>query len=155
MPSPEVNLATDAFSDLAALTALDLDSSPAIARSLMESDSLLSRLSGVQELGLLNTQLAGLRPDLPGYFPSLVIIRLSSSRWHCDAPAAAWMRSWMASTGVEVVGAGEIVCLTPPELRGRSLLTLADWELDEARGTSLLEHTEHETCSSFYQSVLR
>jgi len=36
----------------------------------------------------------------------------------------------MASTGVEVVGVGEIVCLTPPELRGRSLLTVADWELD-------------------------
>ena len=60
----------------------------------------------------------------------LVVIRLSSSRWHCDAPAAAWMRGWMASTGVEVVGAGELRCLTPPELRGRSLLTLADWELD-------------------------
>jgi len=40
------------------------------------------------------------------------------------------MRGWMASTGVEVVGAGEIRCLTPAELRGRSLLTLADWELD-------------------------
>jgi len=40
------------------------------------------------------------------------------------------MRAWMASTGVEVVGAGEIICLTPPELRGRSLLTVGDWELD-------------------------
>jgi len=148
VPSVEVNLAPDAFGDLPALTALDLDSSPAIARSLMESDSLLFRLSGVQELGLLNTQLTGLRPDLPGYFPSLVVIRLSSSRWHCDAPAAAWMRSWMASTGVEVIGVGEIVCLTPPEVRGRSLLTLADWELDGARGAGLLEHMEHGTCSS-------
>ena len=130
VPSAEVNVAPDAFADLPALTALDLDSSPAIARSLMESDSLLSGLSRVEELGLLNAQLTGLRPDLPSYLPSLVVIRLSSSRWHCDAPAAAWMRAWMASTGVEVIGAGDILCHTPAELRGRSLLTVADWELD-------------------------
>jgi len=130
VPSADINVAPDAFGDLIALTALDLDSSPAIAHSVMQSDLLLSRLSGLQELGLLNTQLSGLRPDLQSYLPSLVVVRLSSSRWHCDAPAAAWMRAWMTSTGVEVVGAGEIVCLTPPELRGRSLLTVADWELD-------------------------
>jgi len=130
VPSADVNVAPDAFGDLLALTALDLDSSPAIAESVTQSDLLLSRLSGLQELGLLNTQLTSLRPDLPSYLPSLVVVRLSSSRWHCDAPAAAWMRAWMTSTGVEVVGAGEIICLTPPELRGRSLLTLADWELD-------------------------
>jgi len=130
VPSAEVDVAPDAFDDLRALTALDLDNSPAIARSLMHYNSLLSSLSGVKELGLLNTQLTGLRPDLPSYLPALVVVRLSSSRWHCDAPAAAWMRAWMASTGVEVVGAGEILCFTPPELRGRSLLTLADWELE-------------------------
>ena len=130
VPSAEVNVAPDAFDNLPALTALDLDSSPAIARSLMQSDTLLSSLFGVKELGLLNTQLVGIRPDLPSYLPELVVVRLSSSRWHCDAPAATWMRAWMASTGVELIGAGEILCLTPPELRGRSLLTLADWELD-------------------------
>jgi len=87
VPSAEVNVAPDAFSELPALTALDLDSSPAIARSLMESDSLLSSLSGVQELGLLNTQLTGLPPDFPSYLPGLVVVRLSSSRWHC----ATWV----------------------------------------------------------------
>ena len=72
----------------------------------------------------------------PRSCPSLAVVRLSSARWHCDAPAAAWIRSWMASTGVELVGAGEILCRTPPDLRGRSLLTrgrslltVADWEL--------------------------
>jgi len=130
VPSVEVNVAPDTFGDLPALTALDLDSSPAIAKYLMKSALLLSSLSGIKELGLLNTQLTGLRPDLPSYLSSLIVVRLSSSRWHCDAPAAAWMRAWMASTGVEIVGAGEILCFTPPELRGRSLLTLADWELD-------------------------
>lgn len=65
----------------------------------------------------------------PRSCPLLAVVRLSSARWHCDAPAAAWIRSWMASTGVELVGAGEIICRTPPDLRGRSLLTVADWEL--------------------------
>jgi len=147
VPSDKVDVEPEVFDDLPALMALDLDSSPGIARSVMESDSLLSSLSGVKELGLLNTQMTGLPniyrgrravplqmtglpSDLPRYFPSLVVVRLSSSRWHCDAPAAAWLRAWMASTGIEVVGAGEILCLTPPDVRGRSLLTIADWELD-------------------------
>jgi len=130
VPSAEVHVASDVFNGLPALTALDLDSSPAIARALMQSDSLMYSLSSVRELGLLNTQLTRLPPDLPRYFPALVVVRMSSSRWHCDASAAVWMRSWMSSTGVEVIGAGEILCLTPPALRGRSLLTIADWELD-------------------------
>jgi len=130
VPSDDVDVAPDVFQDLAALTALDLDSSPGIARSVMESDSLLSGLTSLKELGLLDTRLTRLPRRLPRHLPSLVVVRLSSSRWHCDAPAAAWMRAWMASTGVELVGAGEIVCLTPPDLRGRPLLTVADWELD-------------------------
>lgn len=35
---------------------------------------------------------------------------------------------------LQVVGAGEIRCLTPAELRGRSVLTLADWELQHHGG---------------------
>ena len=136
VPSAEVVVAPDAFRDLRALTTLDLDSSPALAGAVMRSDSLLSNLSGVRELGLLNSQLTGLRSDLPRYLPGLAVVRLSSSRWHCDASAAAWMRAWMSSTGVELVGAGEILCFTPLELRGRSLLTLADWELDGDRPTA-------------------
>jgi len=65
VPTVEVAVAPDVFSDLPALKALNLDSSPAIVQSVMTSDSLLSSLSGVQELGLLNTQLTILRPDLP------------------------------------------------------------------------------------------
>ena len=80
VPSDVIDVAPRVFDDLAALTALDLDSSPGIARSLMKSASLLSSLSGLRELGLLNTQLSGLPPDLPRHCPSLAVVRLSSLR---------------------------------------------------------------------------
>ena len=138
VPSDEVEVAPHVFDDVPALMALDLDSSPGIARSVMDSESLLTSLAAVKELGLLNTQLTRLPRHLPRHLPSLVVVRLSSTRWHCDASAAAWMRAWMASTGVELVGAGEILCLTPPDLRGRPLLTVADWELDGQLPTVVL-----------------
>ena len=64
------------------LTRLEVDSSPALLRSLLDSDSILVQLGKVGHLSARTSDLVSVRDDLP-LFLSASALRLSSARWHC------------------------------------------------------------------------
>lgn len=126
--TPTVSVQDNIFWDMETLTKLDLDSSPGLVRAMVASDDLLSSLASLRELSLRNSHLQTLRADFPDFFPNLAVLRLSSSRWHCDR-ALLWFKTWFSVTPVEVLDAADANrCHSPPSLRNRSIVTLPDDE---------------------------
>ena len=92
--SDEVRLDDAVFDEVAhSLSRLELDSSPALLRSVLASDAILVRLSGVGHLSARSSDLTSVRDDLSQFLPASVV-RLSSARWHCDR-RLVWLRDWL------------------------------------------------------------
>ncbi len=113
----------NAFQSLTELKGLDIDASPSVISSVVNSDKLLRSLRSVQDLSLQSSELSHLRSDFPDFFPNLQKLHLSSGRWHCDM-SMLWLKTWLETTPVEVADSGKITCFTPRALHGKPLLSL-------------------------------
>src|SRR6218665_555756 len=145
--TPTVTVNDDIFSGVEALSKLDLDSSPGLIRAMMASDDLLSSLASLRELSLRNSHLQTLRADFPEFFPNLAVLRLSSSRWHCDR-TLVWFKTWFSVTPVEVLDSADANrCHSPPSIRNRSIVTLPDDEFVP------IQHPNHDDATDDFSGV--
>lgn len=129
----------DCLKDMINLRKLDLDSSPGLLRSIVESEELMASLSSVQELSLENSELVSLRHDFPDFFPNLAVLRISSSTWHCDSNLI-WFRNWLISAPFHIEHRNRNRCFTPSSLYDRSVSSLSDEDFAAAA-----PHTPHQT----------
>jgi len=137
----DVRVDDEAFDDVAqSLTRLELNSSPGLLRAVLASDAILVRLSGVGDLSARSSDLVSVRDDLP-LFLSASVVRLSSSRWHCNR-RLIWLRDWLREAGHAATHvtakaavsdiAEENRCATPRRLAGRTLFSVTDDEFDDS-----------------------
>ena len=128
IPSP-ARLNHKAFDSMENLFNLDLNSSPSLVMDILSSDMLRSSIRRLRELNLHNSDLTGLPPVFPAsHFSSLVLLRLSSSNWHCDDSQklfALWLRN---TSLVPDEDKSSIICFTPHSLYSRMLISLTDSE---------------------------
>lgn len=115
----------DCLKDMTNLRKLDLDSSPGLLRSILESEELLASLSSVQDLSLENSEMVSLRQDFPEFFPNLAVLHISSSAWHCDSNLI-WFRNWLISAPFHVETKTRNRCFTPQPLHDRAVTSLSD-----------------------------
>lgn len=115
----------DCLKDMTNLRKLDLDSSPGLLRSILDSEELLESLSSVQDLSLENSEMVSLRQDFPDFFPNLAVLHISSSAWHCDSNLI-WFRNWLISAPFHVETKNRNRCFTPPSLHDRAVTSLSD-----------------------------
>jgi len=115
----------DAFRDLVTLRKLDLDSSSGLLSSILDTDEILSALSSVQDLSLLNAELTTLRSDLPDFFPYLAVLHISGSAWHCDSNLI-WFRNWLLSAPIHIEHRDRNRCMTPRTVYDRAVTSLSD-----------------------------
>lgn len=123
--SADASVCPDCLKDMNNLRKLDLDSSPGLLRSIVESEELMASLSNVQELSLENSEMVSLRHDFPDFFPNLAVLRISSSTWHCDSNLI-WFRNWLASAPLHIEHKNRNRCFTPSSLYDRSVTSLSD-----------------------------
>lgn len=115
----------NSFQSLTQLKGLDIDASPSVIASILNSETLLKSLKSVEDLSIQSSELSHLRSDFPTFFPNLQKLHLSSGRWHCDM-SMLWLKQWLESTSVEVADVDSIACFTPRNLHGKSVLSLDD-----------------------------
>ncbi|KAK2149956.1 hypothetical protein LSH36_429g01013 [Paralvinella palmiformis] len=120
-----VSMHDDIFDDLVTVTKLDLDSSHWIIRTLLADDRLLSAIGSVEDLSMQSSDLTTLRADFFRFLPRLAMFHVSSARWHCDS-SLIFFRNWLLTTKVRVEKRDELVCMTPRDLYGSSITSLAD-----------------------------
>ena len=127
IPTNEISLAEDTFGDrLPSLRKLDMTSSPGLVEAVLKSDTALTALSSVQDLVLLGSELKTLSEEFLHAFPSLAVLHLSSTRWHCDY-SMLWFRNWLLSATIHLEPTrDQIICAGPPQVRGRAIISLAD-----------------------------
>ena len=115
----------NAFQSLTQLKGLDIDASPSIISSILNSQTLLRSLKSLEDFSMQSSELSHLRSDFPQFFPNLQKLHLSSGRWHCDM-SMLWLKEWLETTAIDVAEVDSIACFTPRNLHGRSLLSLDD-----------------------------
>ncbi|ELU13891.1 hypothetical protein CAPTEDRAFT_224319 [Capitella teleta] len=123
----QVSMYWDIFQDIGKITQLDLDSSPYVIQAIMHSDELLSGLSSVEDLSMQSSDINSLRSDFPEKFPNLLVLHLSSARWHCDTQLL-WLRIWLLSTEVQIDNKEDIRCFTPRDLHNKAFIHIDDSE---------------------------
>jgi hypothetical protein len=171
IPTDDVRIDADVLADAGkSLVRLDIDGSPAVARILLGDEAatnrgsrhLLDAISGVRELNVRSSDLTRLRPQhLPlslrrqldgstatAATQSAAVLRISSSRWHCDADLI-WLRDRLLQLTADVADSSvsssrlqadsekaakeaedENRCATPRQVAGRLLTSLSDSEFE-------------------------
>ena len=116
------------FKDLKNLLFLDLQNSSKLVRHLAENPYVLRYLRSVEDLNLMGAGLYSLPPSFPKHFPRLKALKLINNPWHCDR-SIYWLTLWMRRNKVKFFHPEQMLCASPPELKGHKIKDLREDEL--------------------------
>ncbi|KOC61870.1 Podocan-like protein 1 [Habropoda laboriosa] len=105
------------------LVFLDVSRSPVLARQLLADDAALSACKSLIELNLSETNVTGLRFDLPYMLPQLRTLDLDGNDWDCTEDLY-WLGEWLRQHEQLNKGVQPGQCATPQELSGSLLSEL-------------------------------
>ena len=135
------------FQDMKSLMFLDMSNSSQLARGIAENPYMMDNLYSIQDLNLMNDGLYNLPRSFPNYFPSLRIIKLIGNPWHCDK-SILWLKQWMQNVTIQFFAPNLMLCASPPDLSGRTILSLDEDEVTNATTTPVLETNPTTTLST-------
>ena len=116
------------FKDMKRLLFLDLQNSSTLVRHLAENPYVLRFIRSVEDLNLIDDGLYGLPPSFPRHFPKLKTVKMVGNPWHCDI-TIYWLTLWMRRSKVNFFSPDEMLCASPPQLKGRKIKELREDEL--------------------------
>jgi Leucine rich repeat/Leucine rich repeat C-terminal domain len=136
LSSPNLAVSEDLLNPLINLHRLDLDNSPTLVDSLINTNQL-DDLRSLQDLGLANCNLRTLPSDWP-VLTRLSQVRLSGNRWHCDE-SMKWLREWLLnSDNARKIDnrTQDVRCASPDSVQNKPLISLTDQQLQPALSSS-------------------
>ncbi|XP_060085858.1 leucine-rich repeat-containing protein 15-like [Ylistrum balloti] len=111
------------FKWLPNLTTLSLQESPELAAKLVSSQEMLSSISSVQDLNLMDNTITSLGLTLISRLKQLRVIKLSGNPFHCDS-LLRWLQDFIKLERSKFFMPFDILCYTPIELRGQSVMSI-------------------------------
>ncbi|XP_046348839.1 leucine-rich repeat-containing protein 4C-like [Haliotis rufescens] len=123
----ETNVEGNIFADMPNLQFLDLQLSPAISAQVLGSDDMMSSLSNVTHINLMDNELTSLNPNLRTYLRSVQQIKIAGNKWHCDK-RLQWLSAWMKSHKKLFFMGRNVECHTPSSLKGLPLSILKPFQ---------------------------
>ncbi|OWF52915.1 slit homolog 3 protein-like [Mizuhopecten yessoensis] len=128
------------FKWLPNLTTLALQESPYIASKLISSREMLSSISSVQDLNLMDNTITSLSLTLLSSLKQLKSIKLPGNPFHCDS-LLRWLQDFIKLERTKFFMPYDILCHTPIELRGQPLVDVQYSDFVPATTTTLLPKT--------------
>ncbi|XP_033742958.1 leucine-rich repeat-containing protein 15-like [Pecten maximus] len=111
------------FKWLPNLTTLSLQESPEISAKLISSPEMLSSISSVRELNLMDNTITSLSLTSLTSLKQLGLIKLPGNPFHCDS-LLRWLQHFINLERTKFFMPLDIKCYTPDELRGQSLVNI-------------------------------
>ena len=104
------------------LKVLNLQSSPAIAKRVIQSDMLLLA-TNLKEVNLMNNNLSTINPQIRRYLENADVVKLSGNMWHCDR-RLVFLKKWMNSNLRKFFLSSQVTCFLPGGLKGKRISAL-------------------------------
>ena len=121
------------FQNLTYLRTLDVQESPSIADQILNSKEMTASLSKIEELNLMDNNIATLKKDFKQNFPLLAVLKISGNPFHCDK-RLVWLKQWIALDIDLFYTPDYIECYSPPSLYGQLIV---DLPIDDFAPTTL------------------
>lgn len=126
--SPRSNWSPVIFKEMKRLLFLDLQNSTALVRHLAENPYVLNYLQSVEDLNIIDGGLYSLPHIFPKLLPRLKSVKMVGNPWHCDR-SIYWLTLWMRRGTVKFYRPKNMLCASPPQLRGKQIQELLVEEL--------------------------
>lgn len=128
------------FKWLPNLVTLSLQESPEIASKLVTSQEMLSSVSSVKDLNLMDNALTSLSLTLLTSLKQLRVIKLPGNPFHCDS-LLRWLQHFINLESDKFFMPSDILCYTPNELRGQPLVSVKYSDFVPATTTTTVSTT--------------
>ncbi|XP_076354815.1 uncharacterized protein LOC143249224 [Tachypleus tridentatus] len=144
------------FDALKSLETLEMYDSAPFSIEILNSTRALHGLRKLKELNIMHNKLVSLRSDLPSFFSTIKVIKMSENKWHCDR-SVLWLTKWLQTRSIQFYRSHDVKCSSPDQLEYKPimLLTENDFIITTTSSTDLRITTEYQNNKTLFYIVAR